>query len=215
MDDPIQRHPTRAEQLDILADLVADLAGPHGRILDLGCGTGYFAHILSAKRIGVQIVGVDLKGESLSAAAERFPHHTWIEGDLRHPDVLHGTGADFPVVVTGLTFHDLTDQQKQTLVAWVAGHLAPGGTFLLFDRVRLTDAALFPHQQILWQRQERVYGRGMRQTDDFAAYEADLSPTNAVASLEAYKAMFENAGLRWGVLHQHGNIAIQAGVRSE
>ena len=213
MDDPIQRHPTRAEQLDILADLVADIAGPGGRVLDLGCGIGYFAHILAAKHIGAAYVGVDLKGDALAAAAERFPHHTWVEGDLRHPGALEAAGTDFPVIVTGLTFHDLSDAEKEALIAWIAGRLAPGGTFLLFDRVRLEEPALFPHQRTLWRRQERIYGRGMRQTEDFDAYEADLSPTNAVASLDAYREMFGKAGLRWGVLHQHGNIAIQAGVR--
>ena len=40
MDDPIGSHPTRGEQLDILASIVADNAAPEDRILDFGCGTG-------------------------------------------------------------------------------------------------------------------------------------------------------------------------------
>ena len=40
MDDPIGSHPTRGEQLDILASIVAENAAPEDRILDFGCGTG-------------------------------------------------------------------------------------------------------------------------------------------------------------------------------
>ena len=40
MQDPIQRHPTRAEQLDILTDILASSVPADGRVLDLGCGTG-------------------------------------------------------------------------------------------------------------------------------------------------------------------------------
>ena len=36
MEDPIQRHPTRAEQLDILATVLADTVPDGGRLLDLG-----------------------------------------------------------------------------------------------------------------------------------------------------------------------------------
>ena len=46
MDDPIGSHPTRGEQLDILASIVADNAAPEDRILDFGCGTGYVAKLI-------------------------------------------------------------------------------------------------------------------------------------------------------------------------
>ena len=41
MQDPIQRHPTRAEQLDILVSVLADIVPQGGSVLDLGCGTGF------------------------------------------------------------------------------------------------------------------------------------------------------------------------------
>ncbi|MGE0717794.1 MAG: methyltransferase domain-containing protein, partial [Alphaproteobacteria bacterium] len=68
MEDPIRRHPTRAEQLDIIVAAIADNARPGDGVLDLGCGTGYLGHLLSRARGDLAYVGVDRKGESLTAA---------------------------------------------------------------------------------------------------------------------------------------------------
>ena len=70
MEDPIGSHPTRAEQLDILASIVADHAAPEDQILDFGCGTGYVAKLIFEKRSDLRFVGVDLKPESLEAAVK-------------------------------------------------------------------------------------------------------------------------------------------------
>jgi tRNA (cmo5U34)-methyltransferase len=80
MHAPVQRHPTRAEQLDILVSLISDITNPDDRVLDLGCGTSYAAHLLAAYREDLNYTGVDLKPESLTAAAEQFPteRHRWV-----------------------------------------------------------------------------------------------------------------------------------------
>ena len=74
MDDPIQRHPTRAEQLDILATVLADTVPAGGRLLDLGVGTGYGAHLVLSRRPDLDLVGIDLKRESLDAAKINLPN---------------------------------------------------------------------------------------------------------------------------------------------
>ncbi len=75
MKDPVQRHPTRAEQLDILTTLVADNVGPEDWVLDLGCGKGYVAHLLLERHPSVRLVGVDISAEALAEAARKLAHH--------------------------------------------------------------------------------------------------------------------------------------------
>ena len=217
MQDPVQRHPTRAEQLDILATLVAEAAEPGAGLLDLGCGKGYVAHLLLARHPSLRFVGVDRSEEALEEAranlaawAERV---TLLAGDLERFDELPLEAGSFRFVVSALTFHDLTDAAKQAVIGHAAGLLAPGGAFLLYDRLRLTEADLFPLQQSIWQRIEREHGRGMRTAESYEAYLDDIGSDNRPASLEDYFAWFRAAGLAPACLHLHGNVALMAGGR--
>ena len=216
MDDPIQRHPTRAEQLDILTGLIAETAGPNAPVLDLGCGTGYLQHLLGAKRQDLAVTGVDMNETSLAAAAKRFEgrgDYHWVQGDLRALGAIDLPRQDYKVAVTCLTFHDLNDIEKQAVIDWTARQLAEDGVLLLMDRIRLTEAALFPLQVALWKRLEQVHGFGMRSAETFDAYEADFASNNSPGRLDDYQAWFKAAGLVSQVLHLHGNIMIMGAAR--
>lgn len=217
MDDPIQRHPTRAEQLDILATIVADHTKAGDRVLDLGMGTGYVAHLILNKRADIAITGVDLKMESLEAAKSNISGlgagHDFVEGNLMEPESIELPHAGYKIALSVLTFHDLTDDAKQAVIRWASDRLAPGGFFLLYDRLRLTEAAAFPLQQTIWRRIEQVHGRGMRTTDSFDAYIEDLGTDNRPAALLDYLDWFRSAGLAPAVLHLHGNVALLGGAK--
>src|SRR5689334_2871523 len=64
--------------------------GPSDRILDLGCGTGIVARVLSERLGGAaRITGVDLDPGMLARARSLAPHIAWVEGnamELPFPD---------------------------------------------------------------------------------------------------------------------------------
>lgn len=207
--DPIGGHPTRGEQLDVLVQIVADLANPGDAVLDLGCGTGYLEHLLVARRDDLVLTGVDRKGSALDEARERFGERvTFAEGDLTEPAAIQIPGRRFRFVVSVLTFHDLTDAQKRATLSWARDRLSDDGLILIYDRIRLDQPALFPAQQAIWRRIERVHGAAMRTADSFAAYEADLSDTNRPARLDDYRDWFSGLGMASQVLHLHGNVGL-------
>lgn len=78
----------------------------------------------------------------------------------------------------------------------------------------LTEPALFPLQQAIWQRIEREHGVAMRSADSFDAYVTDLGTDNRPARLTDYEAWFAGAGLSSRILHLHGNITWMAATRS-
>lgn len=216
MDDPVQRHPTRGEQLDILATLIADTVPDGGAVLEFGCGVGYVAHLILEKRPSLSIVGVDLKPDALQQARDTLPaeNFTAIEGNLENVGEIAIPDRPYNAIYTALTFHDLPDAAKQAVIGNAAARLAPGGSFLLYDRLRLTAPNLFPLQQSIWSRIERVHGRGMRTADSFDAYQEDLGTDNRPATLANYLDWLPAAGLAPQVLHLHGNVALIGGAKN-
>ncbi len=217
MQDPIQRHPTRDEQLDILVSVLADSVQEGGRVLDLGCGTGYVNWLLLQKRGDLHLTGLDFKPESLAAAAEALApwkdQVTLAEADLMQPEPLAAVDGVYDAAFTALVFHDLTDEAKQAAIRATAAHLKPGGVFLLYDRVRMTEAGCFPMQQAIWSWIERAHGVAMRSADDFVAYEADLASNNRPARLADYFDWLPAAGFSTQLLHLHGNVMLMGGVK--
>ncbi len=218
MDDPIQRHPTRAEQLDILADLVVEAVADGEAVLDLGCGRGYVAGLLLDRHGGLRLAGVDRSAAALDDARAnlaRFADRlTLIEGDLERPaEIRLPDRSAVRVILSALTFHDLADDAKRAVIGWSADRLMAGGYFLLYDRIRLTEAAAFPLQQSIWRRIERVHGTGMRTAETFDDYQADLGTDNRPAGLADYFEWFAAAGLAPACLHLHGNVALLAGAK--
>jgi tRNA (cmo5U34)-methyltransferase len=215
MDDPIQRHPTRAEQLDILASVATKTVQKGQKIVDLGFGDGYVAHLLWAKNADLSIIGVDRKAEALESARQAFSEFdlACVEGDLEKIDDLALPPGPYACIYSVLTFHDLPDAAKRSVIDWSAKNLAPGGVFLLFDRLRMTEASLFPMQIEIWDRIERELGAAMRTAPDFDQYVTDLGVDNRPASLDEYRIWFDESGLAFQPLHIHGNIGLMAGAR--
>ena len=218
MDDPIQRHPTRAEQLDILAEIVADATANGEAVLDLGCGRGYVAGLLLERHDGLRLAGIDRSAAALDDARDnlaRFADRlSLIEGDLEQlAEIELPNQTAFRVILSALTFHDLPDDAKRAVIGWSADRLTAGGYFVLYDRIRLTEAAAFPLQRSIWRRIERVHGTGMRTADTFDDYQADLGTDNRPAGLKDYFEWFAAAGLAPACLHLHGNVALLAGAK--
>jgi SAM-dependent methyltransferase len=119
-----------AGQLGLPQPVRRALAGLEGkRVLNLQCGTGESAAELA--ELGATVTGVDISGEALAVARERWPSILWIQGDAQAlpREVRRGR---FDLVYTGggvlNWLHDLD--------AWAAGIAAalhPGGDVLVHD----------------------------------------------------------------------------------
>lgn len=217
MHDPIARHPTRAEQLDILVTAVSETCPRQANVLDLGCGTGFVGHLLAAKRPDLQFTGVDLSADALAQARSHLSGFqsapTLVTADLSQLSQLQSAEGSFSAIWSALTFHDLEHPAKQALIGWMARQVSADGFVFVYDRVRLTQAETFALQRAIWKRIEAVHGEGMRSADSYAAYIEDLDRTNRPAPLADYFDWFAQAGLTAQLLHLHGNIMLMAGAR--
>lgn len=104
------------------------------RVLDVGCGPGYFARML-ARAVGPEgsVAGIDAAPEMIDYAsrkAHRLPNCRFQPGtaeSLPFPD------AAFDVVVSSLAMHHLPEEGRLQAVRDMQRVLRPGGTLLLAD----------------------------------------------------------------------------------
>ena len=107
------------------------------RILEAGCGTGWFAHLLA--RQGHQVTGLDPAPNMLAAARAKPGAHsvTWIEGDMRAFSVPDRFDL---IVLTGHAFQVLeADPDIAAALACFERHLAPGGWLTFESRNPLAE----------------------------------------------------------------------------
>jgi ubiquinone/menaquinone biosynthesis C-methylase UbiE len=114
--------------------LVASGAHSGDRVLDVGCGPGYFSRML-AQAVGPNgsVVGIDASPEMIEYArrkARSLPYCRFQSGaaeSLAFPD------ASYDVVVSSLMLHHLPDELRLQAVREMRRVLNPGGTLLLAD----------------------------------------------------------------------------------
>jgi ubiquinone/menaquinone biosynthesis C-methylase UbiE len=104
------------------------------RVLDVGCGPGYFARML-AQTVGSHgsVVGIDAAPEMIEYAnrkARSLPNCRFQSGaaeSLAFPD------ASYDVVVSSLMMHHIPDELRLQAVREMRRVLSPGGRLLLAD----------------------------------------------------------------------------------
>jgi trans-aconitate methyltransferase len=105
-------------------DLVNLLAPRQGeRILDLGCGTGYLAHLIAAT--GAAVTGIDNSVDMIEKARAAYPG---IEFQLASATDLY-FDHPFDAVFSNAVLHWVLD--KESVIAGVYRSLRPGGRFIL------------------------------------------------------------------------------------
>ena len=96
------------------------------RIVDLGCGFGWFAR-WAAARGAVSVLGVDLS-ERMLARAVRETHDPRVSYRRADLDALELPASAFDLAFSSLALHYLTDLDR--IVALVRRALVPGGQFV-------------------------------------------------------------------------------------
>lgn len=109
---------------------------PGGRVLDVGCGSGW-PHAARLIGQGFRVTGVDSSRPLLDHACRTLPTGEWVEADMRALD-LGGRRFD-GVIAWWSLFHLAPDEQRRVLPA-LAALVAPGGVLMMTGGDRHGDA---------------------------------------------------------------------------
>ncbi len=120
---------------------VIDCPNPSPRILDIGSGTGLFTSFVLEKYPKASFTLIDFSDDMLDVAKERFAgneNFEYIAADYTK----HCFNEKFDIIISALSIHHLTAEDKETLYAKCFSLLSEGGVFVNADQV------LSPHPAI-------------------------------------------------------------------
>ena len=133
-------------------------AGAAPRILDLGAGTGLLAEQVLARWPRARLTLVDLSGDMLERARERFAGRG-ARVEIRTADYLRDPlGGPYDAVVSALSIHHLPDAGKRALFRRAFAALRPGGRFVDADNVLAPTPRLAARDRALWIARVRESG---------------------------------------------------------
>ena len=186
-------------------------AQPHDnlRVLDLGAGTGLLSSFIAESFPTASITLLDISQEMLDKARERFgglvKRLEFIVGDYGE-----GIAGQFDVVVSALSIHHLSNDNKRRLFKNIHNALADGGIFINADQVLGPTPHIEQRYQETWLKEVRK--RGVSETDLNAALKR--MEADQMATLEEQLQWLRQAGFNpahcW---YQHHRFAVFSGEK--
>lgn len=132
--------PAYAEGQELIADIADQIVPPGGRVYDLGCSTGALTAQL-AERLAPrrpEVIGVDREPGMVERAEIRCAALPQVRFETASLQDLVLEPADMIVSYYTLQFVPL--RSRRAVVARIHEALAPGGTFVLFEKVLASSA---------------------------------------------------------------------------
>ena len=101
---------------------------PGARVLDVGCGTGFWTEYYAAR--GARYTGVDIAQVSIDRLAARYPAQRFVRADVSEGVPV---GPYDLVNVFDVLYHVTDDARWEAALRHLAGAVAPGGLLLVTD----------------------------------------------------------------------------------
>jgi tRNA (cmo5U34)-methyltransferase len=192
----------------IALPLVMELQ-PAKRVLDIGAGTGLFSQFIYQQRPDLHFSLIDISGEMLAVAKERFSgldNFEFTELDFSQTEI----PQKYDLIISALSIHHLEDDQKQKLYTSVYQSLNQDGLFINADQVEGRSQWFDTYYKAQWK--QTVENSGLdKNAIDRAMERIKL---DKFAKLETQLTMLDSAGFRdVDCIYKHHNFVVFAGLK--
>jgi tRNA (cmo5U34)-methyltransferase len=146
--------PRREEMLHTIVKILPFSEDKELLIMDLGAGFGVLTEELLDRFPKAKIVWVDVSEEMLKAAKERLRRFegsvSFYLRDFEDEEWVNGLGQRFDAVVSSLSLHHASDDDKKRIFGDIYRILKCGGCFINGDRVRAPSGWLDDYYMREW-----------------------------------------------------------------
>jgi len=203
--------PYYEQMLRALIDAIPFDSDAKIRVIDLGCGTGTIAKIISERFPNSRIVCLDIASNMIDVAKYKLANHPeteFIVGDFAHV----GFTEKFDVVVSSLALHHLeTDTDKKKLYTRIFENLKDNGVFYNADVVL---ASTSEQQEISMTRWKEYMNKNVSMDEIenkwIPTYENEDRPAKLMDQLEWLKEIgFNPVDVIW----KYYNFSVYGGVK--
>ena len=194
-----------------LLDLIPFTRADRFSFLDLGAGTGLVAALIRERFPGAEAHLLDVSEEMLAKARERFSTHDNVYFYVRDyaRETLPGL---FPLVVSAMSIHHLSDLEKQRLIRKIFAGLTPGGCFIHAELVLGATPATEAFYQSAWRR--HLESTDIEKEELEAIYER--MACDRPATLDQQLTWMRSAGfVDVDCFFKHYNFTVYAGRKPE
>ena len=212
--DALRTNPDRGAQIALLVALVAESCAAGDRLLDLGVGSGLVEEALFERLPEIEVVGVDRSEAMLAQARTRHRGRTNLRlvnvgfEDLDSAGDSDGLGSPFEFAICVQALHEVADDVKRAVFAFVRRRIAPHGLFLVLDRFRYEPFALAAEYRCIW---NRLNERAREMPLSFEEYrDRYAAKTDHVGSVEEYLHWMRETGFDAACLYHLFNRALIA-----
>ncbi|RYE23139.1 MAG: class I SAM-dependent methyltransferase [Sphingobacteriaceae bacterium] len=183
---------------------------PHLKtVLDLGAGTGLFTHFIYQQRPDLHFTLVDLSGEMLAVANERFAGVT----NVSYKELnFSGTTITekYDLVISALAIHHLEDEQKAALYQNIYNALNPGGIFINADQVKGRTPWFDNYYKTHWQ--ETISSSGL--DEDAISSVLKRNKLDKFGYLEEQLQVLDYVGFKeTDCIYKYNNFVVFAGLK--
>ena len=193
-----------------VAGALAETDAERPDVLDLGAGTGLFASFIRQRYPEARLTLVDLSERMLDVARARFEGDPRVRFVVADYTKLEGA-ASYDLIVSSLSIHHLTDEEKAALYRNVYAMLRPGGIFVNADQVLGPTPALDALYKAAWR--EAVERSGLSREELDAAYER--TKLDKMATLDRQLGWLRDAGFAdVDCMYKHYSFVVMYGRKS-
>lgn len=160
-------------------------------ILDMGAGTGLLTYYIYQKYKNASYTLIDLSSEMLKIAEERFANLSNFEFITRDY-INYIYGKDYNAVVSALSIHHLSDEDKQSVYNKAYNILKSGGIFINADQVLGSSDEAETINRKNWIK--RIEGSSLNQQEKQSAY--NRMELDRMATLDKNIEMIKSSGFK-------------------